>query len=234
MGGIFIMAVKKENLKIEFTKREAKGTGACRKIRSKNMCPVVLYGPEYKQGFAGIVPMKSIISVANSKNKETTIIDLVLEDGSVVSSLIRDVQRHPITQQLRHVDLYQVLKGHKIKVDIPINVINEDICQGIKDGGMLIFETRFISVEIQPSDIPEQIDCDIKDLEVGSDIYVRDIPIPGESELLTDPEILVLHIDLPKVQVEDEEAELGDDTHSTQEVEVISKGKEENEEKASE
>jgi large subunit ribosomal protein L25 len=99
---------------------------------------------------------------------------------------------------------------------------------------MLIFETRFISVEIQPSDIPEQIDCDIKDLEVGSDIYVRDIPIPGESELLTDPEILVLHIALPKVQVEDEEAELGDDTHSTQEVEVISKGKEENEEKASE
>lgn len=228
------MVAKKENLKIEFTKRETKGTGACRKIRSKNMCPVVLYGPEYKEGFTGIVSMKNIMSVANSKNKETTIIDLVLEDGSIVSSLIRDVQRHPITQQLRHVDLYQVLKGHKIKVDIPINIINEDICQGIKDGGMLIFETRLISVEIQPSDIPEQIDLDISALELGSDIYIRDIPVPDESELLTDPDTLVLHIALPKVQAEEEKTDLDGETNAAHEVEVISKGKEENEEKASE
>ncbi|NLV81501.1 MAG: 50S ribosomal protein L25 [Synergistaceae bacterium] len=227
------MATKKENLKIEFTKRDAKGTGSCRKIRNKNMCPSILYGPEYKLGLAGTVSTKSIQATANSKNKETTLIELVLEDGNTVSTLIRDVQRHPITQQIRHIDFYQVLKGHKIKVDIPINIVNRELCAGIKEGGMIFYGTRLITVEIQPSDIPEQIDFDIKDLELGSEIYVRDIPVPEGSEVLTDGDTMVIHIAQPKV-VEEEVEEVIEEEGTTPEVEVVAKGKEAKDEKHAE
>ena len=224
------MVTKKENLKIDFSKREKIGTGACRKLRNKQLCPVVLYGPEYKEGLPGTVATKSIYAIANSKNRETTLIDLVFEDGNVSSALIRDVQRHPITQQIRHIDLYQVLKGHKIKIDIPINIVNEEESQGIKDGGILMFGTRLVSVEIQPSDILEQIDYDIKELEIGSEVYVRDIVIPENSELLTDPDALVLHIAMPKIQEEEVESEEEAIEEASAEVEVISKGKDDSEE----
>ena len=114
------MASRTKGLKIDFTKRELTGTGVCRKIRVKNMIPVVLYGPEYKQGLAGTVSAKSIMAVANSEHRETSLIELAMPDGTVASALIRDVQRHPLTQQIRHIDFYQVLKGHIIKVEIPI------------------------------------------------------------------------------------------------------------------
>lgn len=226
------MATKKENLKIDFTKREATGTGPSKKIRNKNMCPAVLYGPEYKLGLAGKVSTKSIASTANSKHKETTLIDLVLEDGKTVSTLIRDVHRHPLTQQLRHIDFYQVLKGHKIKVDIPINVINRELCEGIKDGGMINYGTRLITVDIQPSDIPEQIDFDIQYLELGSEVYIRDIPVPEGSDLVSDGDTMVLHIAQPKIVEEEVEEDIDvDEAETSPEVEVVAKGKEAKEEK---
>ena len=120
------MAAKKQQHKIEFTLREKTGTGACRKIRSKDMVPAVLYGPEHKLGLAGMVSARAVAPIANSGARETTVIELAMSDGKECMALIRDVQRHPISQSLRHIDFYQVLKGHKVKVEIPIKVFNKE------------------------------------------------------------------------------------------------------------
>ena len=201
---------KNQTVKLDFTKREVTGTGACRKIRSKNLIPVVLYGPDYKNGLAGTVSVRAIAPVANSGHRETT-----------ASALIRDVQRHPLTRQIRHIDLYQVLKGHKLKVEIPVRIANADTAKGVKEGGLLTHSTRLVLVEVQPSDIPEEIVVDAKDLEMGAEVFVKDLAVPEGVTVLTDPEILVLHISALRSS-DDEEVE-GEE--ESKEVEVVAKGK---------
>lgn len=214
------MASRTKGLKIDFTKRELTGTGVCRKMRVKNMIPVVLYGPEYKQGLAGAVSAKSIMAVANSEHRETSLIELAMQDGTVASALIRDVQRHPLTQQIRHIDFYQVLKGHKIKVEIPIHVINKETCQGVKDGGLLNLGVRLVMVAIQPSDIPDEIVVDAKALELGSEVFIKDLLLPEGAELLSDEDTIVLHVLQPRAASDEEEA-----SEEPAEVEVVAKGK---------
>ena len=211
---------KNQTVKLDFTKREVTGTGACRKIRSKNLIPVVLYGPDYKNGLAGTVSVRAIAPVANSGHRETTLIELAISDGTTASALIRDVQRHPLTRQIRHIDLYQVLKGHKLKVEIPVRIANADTAKGVKEGGLLTHSTRLVLVEVQPSDIPEEIVVDAKDLEMGAEVFVKDLAVPEGVTVLTDPEILVLHISALRSS-DDEEVE-GEE--ESKEVEVVAKG----------
>lgn len=215
------MAAKKEQLKIEFTKREMTGKGVCRKIRTKSLVPVILYGPEYKQGLPGTVSLKAIAGIANSKARETTLIELSMPEGKTCSALIRDVQRHPLSQLIRHIDFYQVLKGHKIKVEIPIRVINTELSIGVKEGGMLNQSLRLVAVEIQPSDIPEEIIVDAKDLEMGAEIFVKDLQLPKGSEWLSSPETIVLHILQPRTVSDEDTLE----ENAEKEIEVVAKGK---------
>lgn len=220
------MAAKKEQHKIEFTIREQTGTGVCRKIRNKNLIPVILYGPEHKLGLAGTVTTKSIATIANSKARETTLIELGMSDGKECVALIRDVQRHPLTLNIKHIDFYQVLKGQKIKVEIPIRIINNELSPGIKEGGLLNQTAWSISVDIKPGDIPDDVVVDVSELNIGEEITVKDITLPEGCDLLTPEDTVVLHIMLPKVvEEEEEEAEVIEGEEGETEVEVVAKGK---------
>ncbi|MBR4401257.1 MAG: 50S ribosomal protein L25 [Synergistes sp.] len=213
---------KNQTLKLDFTKREVTGTGACRKIRSKNLIPVVLYGPDYRNGLPGTVSAKIITPLANSSRRETTLVELAISDGTAAYALIRDVQRHPLTRAIRHIDLYQVVKGHKIKVEIPVRVINAELSKGVKEGGLLAQKTRMLTVEVQPSEIPEEFTVDAQNLEMGAEVFVKDIVIPEGVTVLNDPEALVFHIAAVRSSVEEPAAE-GEE--ETAEVEVVAKGK---------
>lgn len=219
------MAASKHSVKLDFTKREATGTGVCRKIRSKNLIPAVLYGPDYKMGLAGTVSAKTIAPVANSGHRETTLIELTISDGTEAQALIREVQRHPLSQAIRHIDFYQVLKGHKVKVEVPIRVINAELSKGVKDGGVLTQGLRFVLVEVQPSDIPDELVYDAQGLEIGDEAFLKDITLPEGVTALTEPEKLVVHITEPKAFEEEAPAEAEGEEGATAEVEVVAKGK---------
>lgn len=221
------MAAKKQQHKIEFTVREMTGTGACRKIRSKSMIPVILYGPEHKQGLAGIVSARAIAPIANSEARETTLIELAMSDGKECMALIRDVQRHPLSLNIRHIDFYQVLRGHKIKVEIPIRVVNKEHSKGVKAGGLLNQITRSVTVEIKPRDIPEDIVVDVESLELGGEIFIKDLKLPEDCDLLTPGDAVVLHVSQPRATAETEEGLEGEEE---KEVEVVAKGKAKEEE----
>lgn len=219
-------AKRKMNQKIEFKKRAATGTGVCRKIRAKNATPVVLYGPEFKEGLAGTVITKDILPIANSGYRETTVVELVMDDGKTCQALIRDVQRHPLSRQLRHIDFYEVVKGHKIKVEVPVRVINRELAPGIKDdGGILDFPTRVITIDVEPSLIPEEIVYDAKDLAMGSEVFVKDLALPEGASCVTEPDTLLLHIVAPKVEVEAPVEAVAEGAEEAPEVEVVAKGK---------
>lgn len=217
------MASKSKTVKVDFTKREMTGTGVCRKIRGNNLVPVILYGPDYKAGLAGTVQLKAVEKVTNSARRDTTLIELSISDGTNAEALIRDVQRHPLSQKIRHIDFYQVLKGHKVKVEIPVRILNVEQSAGIKDGGLLSTSLRFVHVEVQPSEIPDEITVDAAGFEMGKELFVKDLEVPEGVAVLNDPDSLVLHIAEPKAF--EEEAPAEEDGAAPAEVEVVAKGK---------
>lgn len=211
----------KNVVKVDFTKREVTGKSFCRKIRGKNQIPVVLYGPDYKKGLPGIVPAKTITPVVLGAHTETTLIELTMDDGTQAAALIRAVQRHPLTKVIRHIDLYQVRKGHQVKVAIPVYVTNVAEARGVKDGGVLTQALRLLEISVQPSDIPESITVDATNLAIGDEILVKDLKIPEGAKLISDPEALVTHI--TETRAEEETPAAAEEENK--EVEVVAKGK---------
>ena len=212
------MAAKTLNTEIKFTTRETTGTGVCRKLRVENEVPAVLYGEEFKEGLAGSVSVKAISPIVKNGHWETTVLQLDLGEGKVASALIRDIQRHPLTQKVLHIDFYKVVKGHKVKVEVPVELINTDIAKGVKDGGVIEFETRLVTIDVLPRLIPEKLEFDVKDLELGAEVFVKDLTFPEDTKVITDLDAMVLHIVQPKAS----EASEGEEET---EVEVVAKGK---------
>lgn len=212
----------KEATRIRFTKRDEIGKGTCRKLRAKGTIPAVFYGPEYKESVVGTVNGKELSQVADAPNWETSMIDLEMPDGRVEMALLRNVQRHVVTQNILHVDLYQLVKGHKVKVTIPIRVINKDICSGVKMGGILEQPVREIEIMALPKEIPSEIVLDTAKMAIGSEIFTRDLELPESAELLSSGDSVVLMVARPKSMVEAAPEETEDEAV---EVEVVGKGK---------
>lgn len=212
----------KETPTIKLGKREETGKGVCRKMRVKGSVPAVFYGPEYKESIVGSVGTKEISHIVNAPNWETTMIDLELPDGKTEMALLRNVQRHVVTQNILHVDLYQLVRGHKVKVSIPVHIINKDICAGVKMGGILEQPLREVEINVLPREIPSEIVLDMAKMAIGNEIFVRDLKMPESAELLTGADSLVVMVARPKSMA----AESAEDVFEEDvEVEVVGKGK---------
>lgn len=215
------MAVK-EASSIKFAKRSATGKGTCRKMRGKGIVPAVFYGPDYRESLVGSVGAKEISSIANGPNWETRMIDLELPDGKTEMALLRNVQRHAITQNILHVDLYQLVRGHKVKVAVPVRIVNKDICAGVKMGGLLEHPLREVEINVLPREIPSEIVLDTAKMGIGDEVFIRDLELPESAELLVADDTLVVMVSRPRsmsvAPAEEAEAE-------EVEVEVVGKGR---------
>jgi large subunit ribosomal protein L25 len=215
-------------VKIKFTGRTNVGKGACRKLRTKGVIPAVFYGPEYKKSVVGTVLLKELSHAANSPNWETNMIDLEMPDGRVEMALLRDVQRHAVSQNILHVDLYQLMKDHKVKVAVPVRVINKDISAGVKMGGVLEQPMRDIEMLVFPREIPSEIVIDTAKLQLGDEIFVRDIEKPQSAELITHEDSVVVIVSRPRSMVETPPVE--EPSEETADVEVVGRNKRKEEE----
>jgi large subunit ribosomal protein L25 len=195
-------------------------------MRAKGRVPAVFYGPEYRDSVVGSVDLKELSHVANAPNWETNMIDLEMPDGRVEMALLRSVQRHAVSQNILHVDLYQLMKDHKVKVAVPVRVVNKEIAAGVKMGGVLEQPLREVEIQVLPREIPAEIVIDTVKMALGSEIFVRDLKMPESAELVTPEDMIVVIIARPKSMAEPTEEESAETT----EVEVVGKGKRKDEE----
>lgn len=167
--------------------RTSFGKGAARKLRQAGKIPAVVYG----HGAAPLhvaVPAHETTLIARRAN---ALIDLKMpEDQQLV--LVKDIQRDPVRQIIEHLDLVIVRKGEKVTVDIAVHVEGEPI-----SGTMVQLEHGSISVEAEATHIPESVAVSVQGLEEGSQIHAGEISLPEGTTLLSDPEMLVLSIQLP-------------------------------------
>lgn len=154
------------------------GKGASRRLRrNDSLMPGVVYGGNTDPVSISI-PHKDILKASQSEAFYSHIIQLKI-DGKSEDVIIKDLQRHPAKDVLLHADFLRVSGDVKITVNVPLHFINEEACNGVKMGGGNIQHTATeIEVSCLPKDLPEFIEVDMIDVELGTHLHLSDLKLP--------------------------------------------------------
>lgn len=217
------------SFKIKGEKREVFGKNASRRLRRNGMIPVILYGAK-DMNIPLTLNKKDVFKILRSEAGENTVFEVSF-NSETINTMIKDLQKNLVTDEIIHADLIQIALDKAIRVSIPVVTVGDAV--GVKtEGGFVDFITREIEVECLPKDIPEQIEIDISELHLRQSFKVEEVVLPGEITMISDPETILFHIEEPakeeEIEVEEEEEEvIGEE----EEPEVIKKEKPEEEEK---
>ena len=170
------------NFTINAKSREDTGKGASRRLRRlTGEVPAIIYGGKKDAEKISILH-KDITKALENDAVYSSIISLSI-DGKAEDTIIKDIQRHPAKQIILHMDFLRVSKTTKLQTRVPLNFINEDICVGVKLGGGLIAHTMTdIEVSCLPKDLPEAIDVDMAEVDVGQIVHLSDLTLPDGVE----------------------------------------------------
>ena len=194
-----------ERYEVEVQVRKETGKGAARRLRREGKIPGVVYGKE-KEAQSLIVDPLDVRDKINSN----AIFDLKISDPEADEkeeeiAMLKDFQKDVIKNNIIHVDFQQISMDDKITIDVPIELIGESF--GVKEGGVLQLLMREVSIEVLPADIPEKLELDISELDVGDSLQVGDLE-PGEDiDILDSPEEVIVTIVTPSEEIEEEEIE---------------------------
>ena len=193
--------------------RNEKGKGSARKLRSKKIIPAVLYGHKVDPVMLAIE--NSEIVKAFKTGDDTTLIKVQIDNQGKKDEklvMIRETQRHPVKNNILHLDLFAVNVKEKIHAPVHIRITGES--PGVKLGGILRQIVREIEVRALPTEIPQHFEVDISNLEIGDSLQVSDLNAPDNVQLLVDESAPILSIMPPTVIKEDEpeEGEEGEET----------------------
>lgn len=161
--------------------RSQTGKGVNRRLRAGGSVPGVVYG-------AGDQPVLIAIPLIELqqtlKRLATTPIIRVKYDKAEVNTVLKEIQYDPVSESVLHVDLLRVAMDKALTVPVPIHVVGT--AKGIKEGGILEFITRKVQVRCLPGDIPDKIDVDIAELDIGDSLELKDLQVPGGVEIMDD------------------------------------------------
>ncbi|GAB4221514.1 MAG TPA: 50S ribosomal protein L25/general stress protein Ctc [Spirochaetota bacterium] len=177
------------------------GKNANHKLRAQGYIPAVLYSHGESQTI--MVQKKNFFKIFKGHISENVLIDLDIKDskGSPVKAFVKDYQRHPITDEILHVDFFRVTMTEAISTKVPVEISGTSI--GVKQGGILEIIEREIEVECLPADLPEKITIDVTNLSIGQSIHVKDIAAPKGVTILSTPETVIVAVLAPHKAAEE-------------------------------
>ncbi len=168
-----------------------------RKIRSGGRIPAIIYGrhnpPQNLE-----IDAKQFDDLVHKAHTEIILVDLTVEGDAAPArlALVQDVQHHPLSGHILHVDLHEVKADEKVSIEVPVEAVG--VPDGVKNGGGTLEHVRFrIRVRCLPKDLPEQINVDVTHLKVGETLHIGEITAPAGVELLGDKKIPVLAVAAP-------------------------------------
>ena len=161
---------------ITATLRSAKGTGASRRLRRESKVPGIVYGAG-KDAVSVEFDAKALFMEFRHEAFHASIIDLNL-DGKKESVLLRDYQLHPVRNTLQHIDFQRVSATEKIHVKVPFHFVNAEIAPGVKLGGGIVAHINTeADVSCLAKDLPEFIEVDLANLDMGHSIHLSEIKL---------------------------------------------------------
>lgn len=200
-----------ERIELQTTVRKTTGNSPARSLRRSGHIPAVLYGPKMESVLLS-VNIKDLEQVLKQGNVFQVILNLVIQNGKKVTkaAMVKELQTHPVSGNFIHIDFYEIDMKRQINVMVPIITKGQSV--GVENGGMLNIVRREIELLCLPGDIPEAIEIDISDLDIGDSIHIEDIPLGENVEVSADFNFTVVTVLSPTVEeeevVEEEEGEL--------------------------
>ena len=218
---------------LEATARDSFGKNEARRTRRGGRVPAVLYGSsgegsgaDSKAATPISVDPKALLRILHSEAGANTLISLKLAGAGDARVLVREYQLDPVTHQILHADFYRIAMDRVLRVTVPVTVKGE--APGVKQqGGILEFVHRIVELECLPADIPEHIEVNIGDLMLHQGIRVRDVAPNPKLKLVSDADMMLVHVIMPKAEEAPVAAETvaAAATATPAEPEVIKKGK---------
>jgi large subunit ribosomal protein L25 len=193
-----------EKIKLTANVRTDTGNGPARVLRRDGKIPAVLYGPDTKPILLSI-QIHDFELLLKDYNVSQMVLDLDVKNGKTIkkSVMVKELQTHPVSHTLLHIDFYEISMTRKIKVNVPIVTTGKSA--GEELGGVVQIIRRELEVLCLPGEIPESITVDISELEIGDSLHVEDITLGGDIEISAEVNFTVLTVTSPKVEVEEEE-----------------------------
>ena len=205
--------------------RDGQGKGDNRKLRQTGYIPAVIYGHgETTRSVA--VNAHELELLFSRVHVENTVIDLDVEgEKKPIRALVREVQKHPAKGSVVHVDFYQIHAGEMVNIQIPIHFVGTAV--GVRNGGMLQHTMDELDVKVSADSIPESIDVDVSELDIGDSIHVSDLKVPAGVEVLDNADRSVCSVTPPQAGIADVAAPA--EAAAPSEPEVIRRKKEDEE-----
>lgn len=211
-------------LTLEVVRREETGKGVAKKLRKAGKVPAIVYGG-HREAVPITVDRKSVTDLlTKSEHGVRSVFLLKMAGGDKKRhAMVKELDRHPITRDIRHIDFVRVLMDEKVRVTIPVRL--DGTAAGVKLGGIIDFQSREIHVECLPGAIPDEFIVDVSPLQINDFIRVSELPIQEGVKILEDESRVIVSVSAPR-------AEAVPETEEEEEIEpeVIRKGKAEEEE----
>ena len=181
--------------KLNVNIREGKGTSSARRIRLKDQIPAILY----HSGLDAISLSVDKKELYKALKTGQVIFEVIVKDKNQFV-LVKDVQYHPVNDNIMHIDFQKVKEDEKISLEVPLRVIGE--AEGVQAGGILVQIVNTITVKCKPTTIPEALIIDVTDLELNSSLSVKDIQLAADVEIITAEDLAVVSVQEPKKEEE--------------------------------
>ncbi|MEM0933141.1 MAG: 50S ribosomal protein L25/general stress protein Ctc [Bacteroidota bacterium] len=189
-----------KSITIKGSQRESVGKVSTKALRNAGKVPCVLYGGEKPLHFsANELAFKNLVYTPNA---HTAVIEL--EDGKKFEAVLQDIQFHPVTDKILHIDFYQLFKDRPVTMNIPVRL--EGNSPGVRNGGRLLFRKRKLSVKALPDLLPDFITVDISKLKIGGTISVETL-LTDDYTIMHPDNTSVVQVKASRTSVADEDEE---------------------------
>jgi len=188
-----------ETVNLSAKPRSETGTRAVKRLREQGMIPAVIYGREFGESLPIVIDGRELRS-AMSGHSVHSILNLSIEGRGTTSVLIHDRQLDVETKKLVHLDLHAVNLNEE--VDATINIVAVGTAAGVKNGGILDLVAREIDIRALPAKVPDHLEIDVRELEIGMALHVRDLVVPDGVTIVAEPDDIIVSV-LPPSKVEE-------------------------------
>ncbi|MFV8268885.1 50S ribosomal protein L25/general stress protein Ctc [Flavobacterium sp. GT2N3] len=161
-----------KSITIKGSERESVGKVATKALRNAGLVPCVLYGGNQAVHFsAEVMAFKNLVYTPNAHT-----VEIDLGEGKSFNAILQDIQVHPVSDKILHIDFFQLFDDKEITMEVPVKIVGNS--KGVMAGGDLRLNTRKLKVKALPKNLPDFIEADITALDMGNKLYVTKVASP--------------------------------------------------------
>ncbi|MDB4838899.1 50S ribosomal protein L25/general stress protein Ctc [Amylibacter sp.] len=196
---------------LELTPRAGTGKGAARQARRDGLVPGVVYGGG-EEPQAITIPFNILFKKLKDGGFMSTLFNLKVEGSDDVRAVCRGVQRHVVKDLPTHIDFLRLKRNSRINMNIPVHFLNEETSAGLKKGGTLTIVRAEVELMVTAGNIPDYIEADLENLEIGETINISDITLPEDTRpVIADRDFVIANIAAPGGAADDEDEDVAED-----------------------